>query len=79
MTPMRLRGTITFDGLRYIGASAGNITGVTALAADDGKNITVNAFNVSYSTNSSMFSGSSLYITPGQTNGFFSISSELGA
>lgn len=79
MTPMRLRGTITFDGLRYIGASGGNITGVTALAADDGKNITVNAFNVSYSTNSSMFSGSSLYITPGQTNGFFSISAELGA
>jgi len=75
--PMRVAGTITYEGGRYIGASGGNVTGFTQ-GADDGVNVTVDSFNVTYASNSGMFSGSAVYITPGQSGGFFILSAELG-
>lgn len=75
--PMRVAGTITYEGGRYIGPSGGNVTGFTQ-GADDGVNVTVDSFNVTYASNSGMFSGSAVYITPGQTGGFFILSAELG-
>ena len=75
-TPMRVAPTVTGSGVNYIGASSGTATSFASILSI-GANITTMSFNIGYSTNSSMFTGSSGYITSG--GGFFIMTAELGA
>tara|TARA_R100001129_G_scaffold186472_1_gene178353 strand:+ start:682 stop:2418 length:1737 start_codon:yes stop_codon:yes gene_type:complete len=76
-TPMRVAPTITGSNIKYLGVSSGTVTGFNSeLTA--GRNITMMSFNVTYSTNSSMFSGCSARLSVG-SGGFFIMTAELGA
>ena len=74
-TPMRVAPTVTGSGINYLGPSSGSATGFASVLSTGG-NITTMSFNITFSTNSSMFSGSSGYITSG--GGFFIMTAELG-